>query len=345
VNIKRYSSIDQLRFIAALSVAISHFMISNNGYDLNLEIISSISVEVFFIISGFVLAPQIIKILENNSIKNYRIFLIRRWYRTIPLYVLSLILTSIILNKFFTIDFLKYLLFLQNLIFIWLENDYFSISWSLAVEEWFYILFPLFLIFFFKFKKTIEKKTIINASILFILLIFLIRLFFASENNWGSDVRRIVLYRLDSIVYGFILFFFKDKFKPVFLYKIILIILFLIFSLLIFNILYMNASKDYNFYKVSFHFIVAIWGSILVIIFYIFDEKYISKNMIRFNMFLGKISYSIYLFHLLIIFIISTISASLLVKIIIYLILQLAISILLYYYFEEPILKARPHFN
>ena len=149
MNIKRYSSIDQLRFIAALSVAISHFMISNNGYDLNLEIISSISVEVFFIISGFVLAPQIIKILENNSIKNYRIFLIRRWYRTIPLYVLSLILTSIILNKFFTLDFLKYLLFLQNLIFIWLENDYFSISWSLAVEEWFYILFPLFLIFFF----------------------------------------------------------------------------------------------------------------------------------------------------------------------------------------------------
>ena len=65
--VKRYSSIDQLRFIAALSVAISHLIITNNGFDLNLEIISSISVEVFFIISGFVLAPQIIRIVENNK--------------------------------------------------------------------------------------------------------------------------------------------------------------------------------------------------------------------------------------------------------------------------------------
>lgn len=104
----RYSSIDLLRFIAAFSVAISHFLMHSNGYNLNLEIISSISVEVFFIISGFVLAPQIISIVENKKFENYIVFLIRRWFRTIPLYILSLTLTSISLGYFLSIDFFKF---------------------------------------------------------------------------------------------------------------------------------------------------------------------------------------------------------------------------------------------
>ena len=345
MEIKRYSSIDQLRFIAALSVAISHLIISHSGFNLNLEIISSISVEVFFIISGFVLAPQIIKIIKNDGIYNYKIFLIRRWYRTIPLYVLSLIFTSIILNKFFTFDFFKYLFFLQNFIFIWLENDYFSISWSLAVEEWFYIIFPLFLIIIIKSKNKINNNSIINASFLFILVILFIRIFFANDDNWGADVRRVVLYRLDSIAFGFILFFFKDKFKPIFFHKVILILSFFLFSYLIFKILYNNASGNFIFYKIIFHFCIAIWGSILVLIFYINDKRHINKSLLKLNLFLGKISYSIYLFHLLIIYILSTISFSLPIKIIIYLILQLIISTLLYYFFEEPILKSRPDFK
>ena len=106
---KRYSSIDQLRFIAAICVALSHLIIFKKGYEINFEIISSIAVEVFFIISGFVLAPQIINILKQNSLYNYKIFILRRWYRTIPLYVLSLILLSILLGKIISLDFLKYL--------------------------------------------------------------------------------------------------------------------------------------------------------------------------------------------------------------------------------------------
>ena len=74
---ERYSSIDLLRFIAASSVAFTHLIILNSNSSLNLEIISSISVEVFFIISGFVLAPQIITLAKNNNLYNYKIFLIR----------------------------------------------------------------------------------------------------------------------------------------------------------------------------------------------------------------------------------------------------------------------------
>ena len=61
----RYSFIDQLRFIAAFTVAITHLIIVQKGLNVNLEIISSMSVEIFFIISGFVLAPQILKTIKR----------------------------------------------------------------------------------------------------------------------------------------------------------------------------------------------------------------------------------------------------------------------------------------
>ncbi len=340
----RYSNIDQLRFIAAFTVAITHLIISRNGYNLNLEIISSISVEVFFIISGFVLAPQILKIFESKKFDTYGIFLIRRWYRTIPLYVLSLILTSVILNKFLTYDFLKYLFFIQNFQKISVINDFFSISWSLSVEEWFYIIFPLFLLIF----TTYFKNTKINAigiTIIFISIIFIIRIIFAEYSEWGSNIRRIVLYRLDSIAYGFILFFFKDKIKEIKLNKLLVIIIFIFSSIAIFKILEFNVLNDIYLYKILFHFIVAIWGSSVVIFFYLLDEKIRNEKFVKLNLFMGKISYSIYLFHLLIIYMISLIDLSLISAFLIFFILQISISTLLYFYFEEPILKARPSYK
>lgn len=344
MNKERYSNIDQLRFLAAITVAISHLIISHHGSNLKIEIISSIAVEVFFIISGFVLASQILKVAKSGKIKDYKVFLMRRWYRTIPLYVLSLILTSIILNKIFTVDFIKYLFFVQNFIKILVDVDYFSISWSLSVEEWFYIIFPLFLILLSKFLKNVNEKKIIISTIFFITIIVILRLLLITDSDWGLNVRRIVLLRLDSIAYGFILFFFKDNIKFSLSNIIILFLFFFLFSISIFKILEINAYNNILFFKLIFHFVVAVWGSLMVIIFYILDKKLKNNNLINFNLFLGKISYSIYLFHLMTIYIISPLYFSLQIKIIIFLTLQIIISSILYFYFEKPILKLRPNY-
>lgn len=341
---KRYSNIDQLRFIAALSVAMSHLIISTNGSSLNLEIISSISVEVFFIISGFVLAPQILKVAKSKNINTYKVFLIRRWYRTIPLYILSLSLTSIILGQIFSFDFLKYLFFVQNFFKIIVDVDYFSISWSLSVEEWFYIIFPIFLFIFFKFYKYDDQKLVMFASILFIFLILLIRFININEEEWGSNVRRVVLYRLDSIVFGFILYFYKDRIKDNLFNIIWLITSIILTSIIVFKILEINASKNIIFYKMIFHYIVALWGLLVVLFFYIIDKKIEKNYLIKFNLFLGRISYSIYLFHLLIIYIISLLNISLILTIFLFLFAQIFVSSLLYYYFEKPILELRPSY-
>lgn len=341
---KRYSNIDQLRFIAALTVAMAHLIISRQGLSLNLEILSSISVEVFFIISGFVLAPQILKVAQSQNINNYKIFLIRRWYRTIPLYILSLVLTSIIIGQFLSFDFFKYLFFIQNFFKIVVNIDYFSISWSLSVEEWFYLIFPLFLFVFIKFLKFNNERFIIYASILFIITIFLLRFINIQDEEWGSNIRRIVIYRLDSIVFGFILYFYKDRISDRVFNKILLLIGIIVTSVILYKILEINASKNLILYKIIFHYMVALWGSLVVLFFYIFDKKTEKNYLNKLNLFLGKISYSIYLFHLLIIYIISLLDISILLTIFIFLLTQILISSLLYYYFEKPILKLRPSY-
>lgn len=344
MNTKRYSNIDQLRFLAAMTVAFSHLLISKNGSNLNLEICSSIAVEVFFIISGFVLAPQILKVVNSIDTKNYKIFLIRRWYRTIPLYILSLVLTSLLLGKFLSFDFFKYLIFIQNFYKIILHTDYFSISWSLSVEEWFYIIFPIFLFFFLKFYKQKNNKNIIYLSFLFIGLIFLLRIFFINDENWGSNIRRIVLFRLDAIVFGFILFFYKDYIiNNIFKIKW-LFILIIITSILVFKILKINSSQDIIVIKIIFHYMIGLWGSLVVLFFYVLDKKIKREIFIKINLFLGQISYSIYLFHLMIIYIISPFIISTKMTIFLFFIIQIFVSWMLYHYFEKPILKLRPSY-
>ena len=342
---ERYSSIDLLRFFAAASVAFSHLVIVNKGININFEILSSISVEVFFIISGFVLAPQIINLIKKNSFYNYKIFLIRRWYRTIPLYLLSLILISIILGKIFTLDFIKYSLFLQNFILPWLEDDYFSITWSLSVEEWFYIIFPLFLILIFKIFRSKHSLNIIYACIFFIIIIFLIRFNIASDDDWGLNVRRVVIFRLDSIAFGFLLFFYKDRLKSTNFNKTFLFILLILFSIFVFHILKINATEINTFFQIIFHYVVAIWGLLMVLLFYLLNFSLKNPKIIKINLYLGKISYSIYLFHLIIIYFISYFNFSLIYLVVLFSISQVLISSILYKYFEKPILISRPKYK
>lgn len=142
--------IDSLRAIAVLSVVIYHAAesLAPGGF---------IGVDIFFVISGFVISRRYLDTLLNGSEK-ISSFFIARIRRLAPSALLVLIistLAAIILIK--PADLLRFgnsLLaqpfYLQNFVF-WVEGDYFSgaiktpllHTWSLAVEEQFYILFAL----------------------------------------------------------------------------------------------------------------------------------------------------------------------------------------------------------
>lgn len=164
---RRIVSLDFLRGVAALSVTIPHFFIFHHLADRLAETVSILGVEIFFVLSGYVLAPQIISfVVERPNIRNLGIFLMRRWMRTIPPYLIALFVMSASAHELLTPDFFRYTTYTQNL--FWQSNveDYFSVAWSLSVEEWFYLVFPPF---FMVVAIVVPRKSSIIAGHLLVL--------------------------------------------------------------------------------------------------------------------------------------------------------------------------------
>ena len=151
----RRSDIDTLRGISVISVIIFHIdsLIFPNGY---------LGVDLFFVISGYVITKSILKSLKNKTFSFSRFYL-KRARRILPalLFVLliSLIVAIIILLtadlKRFSESLISSLGFVSNFYF-WLTGGYFSTNdqlkpllhlWSLSVEEQFYLFFPIFFYF------------------------------------------------------------------------------------------------------------------------------------------------------------------------------------------------------
>ena len=108
-----YFLLDVYRYFAALIVCVSHF-IYNYNKSLHFEFTSILGVELFFILSGFVLAPQLLKLQDNVS-KNLRVFLLRRWIRTVPPYLVALFFAAFLFGFGDYINLLKFLTYTQNL--------------------------------------------------------------------------------------------------------------------------------------------------------------------------------------------------------------------------------------
>ena len=138
-----FYSLDLFRGFCGYGVAICHLCAFVYGNQF-MEYLSIIFVEFFFVLSGFVLYPQLLKVIDNK--KNLLIFYKRRWIRTLPLYFVILILVSVLTGYFFNKDFFKYFFLVQKFLPNLIHNDYYPIAWSLSIEEFFYLLFPIFLV-------------------------------------------------------------------------------------------------------------------------------------------------------------------------------------------------------
>jgi peptidoglycan/LPS O-acetylase OafA/YrhL len=134
---KRSAALDFLRGSAAFAVAIPHWLMADAPFQPKTEAVAIAGVEVFFVLSGFVLAPQILDFVVGKPWRNLGVFLARRWMRTIPPYVVALVAVALMTGKLFTADLLRYLFYVQNLFYAANKSDFYPVAWSLSVEEWF----------------------------------------------------------------------------------------------------------------------------------------------------------------------------------------------------------------
>ena len=325
-----YHSLDLFRGFCGYGVAICHLNAFVYGNEF-MEYLSLIFVEFFFVLSGFVLYPQLLKVI--NKKKNLFIFYKRRWVRTIPLYLFTLILVSILTNHIFDVNFFKYLFLVQKFLPNFINNDYFPIAWSLSIEELFYLSFPLILIF-------LNHKNFLKVSIIIFISIILLK-YFLSGNFNANFYRTGTFLRFDAILFGFLVSHFKFKILK---YKKN-IILFTIFAIFIFLLCHEfftinNDDKDNRFLFILFMQII----SALTLYFFLLLEPIFKYNngFKKISLLISQQTYSIYLFHLILIYIFNKIEVSIYLATPIYIILLFLISSLIYNLFEKPLLKLRP---
>ncbi len=330
-SLKNISSLDFFRSIAGYGVAICHFYYYL--FDLShFQFFSIFFVEFFFVLSGFVLYPQLKKVYENKE--NIKIFYLRRWYRTVPPYIIALLIYSILFSKF-DFDTLKYFFFIQNISESFTGSQYFYVAWSLAIEEFFYLIFPIFLIFF-------NKKGFFNIILLFVSLIYFAKVIYLIFDVNEEFYRISTFLRLDAIAFGVIVRIFFKKIKNNF---VNIFLFFLISFLMIY--FEKNLINLKNFELFIFVLLTQVLSANLLIIF-INLNKFIKVNFIKrvFSL-LSKQTYSIYLFHFAAIYLIEINNLHLGNQLIFifYLVFLFVFSSLFYYFLEKVIIENRPNYK
>jgi len=166
-------------------------------------------VELFFVLSGFLIG----RILIGHGAALGRdgtvgVFYVRRWFRTLPLFFLFLAINVLFEYAFraHRVGFgeaLGHGFFLRNLTAF--RMTFFPESWSLAVEEWFYLLLPAALWLGLKFTKRFDA-VFLSAAFSFFVFSTVARTLEASAPavTWSEQLRMVVIYRFDALMIGMI---------------------------------------------------------------------------------------------------------------------------------------------
>ena len=166
------SEIDGLRAIAVTSVVLFHLPKSTNIFGGGF-----LGVDIFFVISGYVISLVLFQEMHETNSISLRNFYLRRTRRLIPSFLVvvcfSIIFGFLALTPSALVDFAKSIVsslaFFSNFYF-WRSTDYFSPdshfrpflhTWSLSLEEQFYLFFPVLLLILSRFKKLLVFKNVL----------------------------------------------------------------------------------------------------------------------------------------------------------------------------------------
>ncbi len=161
-------------------------------------------VELFFVLSGFLIGTLLARAAAAApGWRGWWVFMLRRWMRTLPLYVAWVLLMAVVwppADGRLGWHLLRYLTLTQNLAWRMPADNWFGVSWSLAIEEWFYLLFSLPLLLLARLDRGRRSLPWLAAG--FIVVPVLVRCVLPPGLDFGQFVYKTVAFRLDSIAYG-----------------------------------------------------------------------------------------------------------------------------------------------
>lgn len=262
-------------------------------------------VDLFFALSGFLIGGQIIEDCRARSFSFKRFFL-KRSFRIIPPYFFaiavfiaffSFVNGFLILNDSAVLkDFVSHVFYLQDYIPPVMYN---GIYWSLAVEEKFYIVLPLVLFFFYFVLKT-EKRRYILFSLGALVLFGIVLRFFAYEPGrdfWSAYLAPFHL-RFDNLLMGVIAAFLFIYFRERLLYLGRYALLAIAAACLGLSFFYGGFGTDY--FNVCWQFTLTGVGFSALILWLVSIEAGRFLPLKKAFTAVSKYSYTMYLYHLLI---------------------------------------------
>jgi peptidoglycan/LPS O-acetylase OafA/YrhL len=271
--------------------------------------------------------------------------------RTIPPFLVALVAISLLTDQLPTSDFWRYAFYVQNAVSQHNKHDYFPVAWSLSVEEWFYVIFPVLILCCSRIFRRSDVKFAAVVAAAFIAGITIARMLFGELPAWDAQVRRIVLFRIDSIAYGFLLYLLVTRIAERGTLSRSLpaagCLAFLAFAGLGFVLTRRATVQQEPLSQLLFAFEAALFGMSAVALAYWSSRLVSGRRMSAVCVYLGRISYSVYLFHIMLIMLLRPILADLpvMAQLAVYLAMCVLCSSLFYFYFEAPILAARPRFR
>ena len=229
------------------------------------------------------------------------------------------------------------------------SNIFFSVSWSICVEELFYIIFPTLLcaVPILRTKQIQPKLLIIFTCLIIILVIFFARMNF-SYNDWGSEMRRVSFFRLDAIAFGGISYFFFQKYINYKYLKLLVILLGTISFIFVYYyfVLYLE-NKSFENLIVSSNLIFYFIYLFCISVIFLLDRTIKVTNIFTKNTIseLANWAYPLYLMHILIIDLIKSLNInSLLINILLILFINFFTAHIIRKYLELPFIKIRPKY-
>ena len=305
MNFKYRPEIDGLRAIAVLSVILYHAGFEVNFNEKLYKVLPGgfLGVDIFYVISGYLITYLILERIKNNSFSFFN-FYERRARRLLPT-LFVVIAISIIAGWIFMMpgqmkdlsgSAISSLFFLSNFWF-WMTDNYFAETsslkpllhtWSLSIEEQFYLIFPPFLYF-------IYQKKVKNINLLFLTLIISSLIFASLGNIYFKNLNFYLLpSRIWELSVGVVLAYYHIN-KKVIEHKSSNVLN--IFGIILILIPFFLFNKETPHPSIFTMFTII---GTAIIIFYNKNKDFgLVKSILSSKLFVGcgLISYSLYLWH------------------------------------------------
>lgn len=341
-----YKPLDTLRWFAVLFVLIEHWL--HGTAFVSALSPGAIGVDVFFVLSGFLITGILLRYRDHDlkegggHLKSIKTFFVRRVLRIFPLYYLVVIATTLFNDGIIRDAFPWNMTYTTNF-FIMQQGHWFSLFghwWSLAVEEQFYLLWP-FIVLFFKRKWLLPTFVVLFALALTSRFV----LYDLSGNYVTSTANTLGCFDCFAVG-GFLAYL--HHFKPELKHKILRlwwVPLCLIGGLI--TIKSNSLSLDYVWIPTllrGFHATISFW----VIGWLAFSDLGKSRRFFEWRpfIFLGQISYGMYLLHNIVPgFLLGLKTEILAVNLLMYFGALVILCWLLNRFFERPILNLKKKFR